>query len=169
MDFPHKSWVIRNTPFHAMISSWYTVRCRYNPVNFIKKKSPKTSQSSPVRASFRVSFVYSAFDWYLSQFRQWWHAMPCYTGPLYNRTPVYDVVFNCLFWQISDWKEIIDKMQSIPRSILYHFSHRYYGTCHGVVIILRYIFINFLNFQTNKQWLCWHVRIHVIICYCSWY
>ena len=71
MDFPHKSWVIRNTPFHGMISSWYTVRCRYNPVNFIKKNSPKTSQSSPVRASFGVSFVYSAFDWYLSQFRQW--------------------------------------------------------------------------------------------------
>ena len=60
-----------------------TMRCRYNAVNFIKKKY------SSNRASYGVSFVGLAFDWYYASVFALMYAISCYNGPRYNGTRLY--------------------------------------------------------------------------------
>ena len=67
----------------------FTVRCRYDAINFIKKYSQKTPHSSPVRARYGASFVDSASDWYSASVPAMIYAISCYIWPRYNGTRLY--------------------------------------------------------------------------------
>ena len=72
---------------HCIHRMWpYTVRCRYNAVNFLKKYSQRTTHSSPVKARYGMSFVDPASDWYSSRVPAIIYAVSYYIGPHNNDT-----------------------------------------------------------------------------------
>ena len=71
------------------------MQCRYNEVNDLKKYSPKTPHSSPVKASYGVSFVDPASDWYSTWVPGIIYAISYYIGPCYNGIQLYYFVAIC--------------------------------------------------------------------------
>ena len=64
-------------------------RCRYNAVTFLINIHKKTSHSSPVRASYGVSFVDQASDWYPASVPLIIYITSYNIGMCYNGTRLY--------------------------------------------------------------------------------
>ena len=76
-----------------------TVRCRYNAVNFLPNPykihpiaRPITGKVWDVFCGFELFDLYSASDPAVI------YAIPCYIGPLYNGTRLYDISPGCTNW-----------------------------------------------------------------------
>ena len=122
----------------SIIQLQITVPSRYNAVNFIKKYSPKTPHSSPVRVSYGVSFVGPAFNWYSTSVLETMYAIYCYTGPRYNGTRLY-YTDRCWLHYLWLWTIRNDFQWNINQNSLCFFQCEIYLThcglatlwCHG--------------------------------------
>ena len=106
------SWVIKHLLCKGLTQRWYQlISIWYKQVQHHKLQMPsvigfqctveccykKTPHSSPIRASYEVSFVDPAADWYSARVPVIIHTISYYIGPRYNSTQLYLYIYRYVF------------------------------------------------------------------------